>query len=441
MQSTPRHNDICTKLERIARLAQQIPEPLDNLSHHIDIDWLHEAFARTRKDGAKGVDGQSADEYAADLESNLRSLLDRAKSGTYHAPPVRRVEIPKPNGRETRPIGIPTFEDKVLQRAVSMVMEAVFEQSFLDCSWGFRPGRSAHRALEAFRNQAMAMHGGWLIELDIRRFFDTLDQGHLREMLRRRVRDGVLLRLIGKWLKAGVFENGAVIHPHMGTPQGGVISPLLANVYLHEVLDEWFAREVKPQLKGRAHIVRYADDAVLLLQHKDEAESVLKMLHERFGAFGLQLHPEKTRLVCFRRPRKDEDERTDGPNGTFDFLGFTHFWTRSRNGYWVIKRKTAKSRLSRSLHNANEWCRINRHLSVRDQHAILCRKILGHYAYYGITGNSPALARFLHEVKRIWKKWLSRRSQKSYLDWPAFHRLLQRHPLPPARPTHSIYVT
>ena len=440
MTSTPRLQAITTKLNRIAELARRIPEPLDNLSHHIDIEWLREACARTRKDGAPGVDGQTAAEYAVHLETNLQSLLDRAKSGSYRAPPVRRAEIPKGNGRETRPIGIPTYEDKILQRAVAMVLEAVYEQSFLDCSYGFRPGRSAHQALEALRNQTMEMHGGWAIEIDIRRFFDTLDRGHLREMLRRRVRDGVLLRLVDKWLRAGVLDGGTVTHPQAGTPQGGVISPLLANIYLHEVLDAWFAREVMPRRKGAGFITRYADDAVLVLREQEDADAVMKMLPERFGEYGLQLHPEKTRMVRFLRPeRRDDPDRSIELNGTFDFLGFTHFWTRSRNGNWVVKRKTAGDRFSRSMRNANTWCRSHRHLPVRDQHRLLCRKIQGHYAYYGITGNSPALARFLFEVTRIWKKWLSRRSQRGYLNWPSFQRLLDRYPLPPALAVHSSY--
>jgi group II intron reverse transcriptase/maturase len=231
MTETPSSTNISTKLDRIAEQARQAPElAFTTLAHHIDIDWLREAYRRTRKDGATGVDGQTAAEYAANLESNLQSLLDRAKSGTYRAPAVRRVHIPKGDGSQTRPIGIPTFEDKVLQRAVAMVLEAVYEQDFFDGSYGFRPGRSAHQALEVLQHEAVCMAGGWVLEVDIRKFFDTLDHAHLRELLRRRVRDGVLLRLIGKWLNAGVMESGELSYPDAGTPQGGVVSPLLANV-------------------------------------------------------------------------------------------------------------------------------------------------------------------------------------------------------------------
>ena len=251
---------VSTKLERIAKLAKQAPDMvLTTLAHHIDVDWLREAYRRTRKDGALGVDGQSAEEYATKLEENLRSLLERAKSGTYRAPAVRRVNIPKEGGK-TRPLGIPTFEDKILQRAVVMVLEAIYEQEFLDSSYGFRPGRSAHDALTALRDATMTMNGGWVLEVDIQQYFDTIGHEQLMTVLRRRVGDGVLLRLIGKWLNAGVMESGQVSHPGAGTPQGGVISPILANIYLHEVLDVWMEREVKPRLRGRAFLVRYADD-------------------------------------------------------------------------------------------------------------------------------------------------------------------------------------
>ena len=304
MAETPSSTTVSTKLDRIATLAKQAPEmAFTTLAHHIDLDWLREAHRRTRKDGAMGIDGRTAAEYATKLEDNLRSLLDRAKSGAYRAPPVRRINIPKGDGTQTRPIGIPTFEDKILQRAVAMVLEPIYEQDFLDCSYGFRPGRSAHHALERIQNEMMRMTGGgWVLEIDIARFFDTLDHGHLRDMLGRRVRDGVLLRLIGKWLNAGVMEAGVLSHPDSGTPQGGVISPLLANVYLHEVLDTWFERDVKPRLQGPVHLVRYADDAVMLFSREDDARRVLDVLPKRMEKYGLALHPEKTRLVEFRRP-------------------------------------------------------------------------------------------------------------------------------------------
>ena len=273
---------------------------LTTLAHHIDIEWLREAYRRTRKDGATGIDRQTAGEYARNLEDNLRSLLERAKSGSYEAPPVRRVHIPKGDGSQTRPIGIPTFKDKVLQRAVTMVLEAVYEQSFLDCSYGFRPERSAHQALRVVQSQTVMMAGRWVLEVDIRNFFGTLDHCQLRNIVRKRVRDGVLLRLIGKWLNAGVMEDGAIEYPESGTPQGGVISPILANIYLHEVLDAWFVQQVAPRLRGRAVLVRYADDAVIIFTSELDAVRVAEVLPKRLAKYGLALHPEKTRLVDFR---------------------------------------------------------------------------------------------------------------------------------------------
>ena len=442
MTNTPRFERVSTKRQRIAALAKQASETaFTSLAHHIDLDWLQDAYRRTRKDGAVGVDGQTAADYAVNLEANLQSLLDRAKSGTYKAPPVRRVQIPKGKGNETRPIGIPTFEDKVLQRSVVMVLESVYEQDFLNCSYGFRPDRSAHQALQAFRDQMMEMRGGWVIELDIQKFFDNLDHSHLREMLRRRIRDGVLKRLIGKWLKAGVLEDGCLHRPKAGSPQGGVVSPLLANVYLHYVLDTWFEQEVRPRMQGRAFLVRFADDAVMGFACEQDARRVLEVLPKRFDRFGLTLHPKKTRLVkftrpAFRDPPKDGD-RPEGP-GSFDLLGFTHYWGRSLRGNWIVKRKTARDRLSRGLRAVNQWCRIHRHQNVAVQRAALEKKLKGHYAYYGITGNYAALRSFYQGVRRNWRKWLSRRSQKAYLNWAKCNRLTERYPLPPPVVVHSV---
>ena len=295
---------ISTRQEKLAELARIEPKRvLTTLAHHIDEVWLREAYRRTRKDGAVGVDGVTAAQYEADLEANLASLLERFKSGRYRAPAVRRVHIPKPGkAKKTRPIGIPTLEDKVLQRAVLMVLEPIYEQDFLDCSYGFRPGRSAHQALDALWRGLMAMGGGWIIDLDIQSFFDDVDWDHLRRFLDQRVRDGVIRRAIGKWLNAGVMESGEVSHPERGTPQGGVVSPLLSNLYLHEVLDVWFEHEVKPRLRGRAFEVRFADDAALVFEREEDARRVLAVLSKRFAKYGLRLHPEKTRLVDFRSP-------------------------------------------------------------------------------------------------------------------------------------------
>lgn len=432
MSGTQNLGSISTRLQRIAQLARERPQMVfTSLAHHIDLHFLLEAYSRTRKDGAAGVDGQTATDYEKDLSGNLRLLLERLKSGLYRAPPVLRKNIPKGSGG-TRPIGIPTLEDKVLQRAVMMVMESVYEEDFLDCSYGFRPKRSAQGALRTLRDGVMSMHGGWVLEVDIRNFFGELDRGHLRSFLDQRVRDGVLRRVIHKWLKAGVMDAGEIHYPEKGTPQGGVISPLLANVYLHEVLDKWFETEVKPRLKGHAFLVRYADDFVIVFAHESDARRVLEVLPKRLGRFGLQVHPEKTSLLRFERPPRDIDPPGGAGPGTFDFLGFTHYWGRSRKGNRVVKRKTISARLSRALKEVNQWCRKHRHTPVSWQHEKLSMKLMGHCAYYGVSGNFQALCAFRWRMGQIWKYWLGERSQKK-ITWEGFKRLSQRYPLPNAR--------
>ena len=398
------------KLQRIAEMAREHPErAFTNLAHYIDLDFLCEAFRLTRKDGAPGIDGVTGEEYGKNLEVNLQSLLDRFKSGRYRAPDVRRVHIPKGKGK-TRPLGISTFEDKVLQRAVAMILEAVYEQDFLPCSYGFRPERSAHQALAEIRSTLMSMKGGWVVEADIKDCFGAFDHDWIRKILNRRIRDGVLIRTIGKWLNAGIMEDGQRSKPTKGTPQGGVASPLLANIFLHEVLDAWFHRYAKPLIGGRAELVRFADDFVILCDRKEDAERFYKGIFPRFEKFGLTLHPEKTKLVPFKRPP------SGGPNESesWDFLGFTHYWSRSLKGYWAIYRKTMASRLSRGLNATGEWCRTHRHIPVKIQHQILSRKLNGHCAYYDITGNSVALEKFRRGMRGRWMRWLRRRSNAAY---------------------------
>lgn len=329
-------------------------------------------------------------------------------------------------------VEVPTFEDKVLQRAVTMLLEAIYEQDFMDCSYGFRPRRSAHQALEAVRDATMPIGGGWLLEVDVRKCFDSLDHQHLYRIVCRRVRDGVLLRIIGKWLNAGVLEEGKINHPESGAPQGGVASPLLMNVYLHEVIDEWFHRDVRPRLKGRARLVRYADDLVMAFSSEYDARRVFDVLPKRFGKYGLTLHPDKTRLIDFRR----RDRGNPSGPGTFDFLGFTHYWGVSRNGKWIVKQQTAKDRFSRALHQVREWCRAHRHDPLRAQQQALARKLLGHYSYFGITSNCRALERFYRETRHAWHKWLCRRSNTGYIDWDRMLALLERFPLPKPRIVH-----
>ena len=432
MAGAQKPDPVSTKQQRIAQLAEQRPqEGFTSLNHYLDLAWLAEAFNRTRKDAAPGVDGQTAEQYGLQLLENLQGLLGRAKSGTYRAPPVRRVYIPKGTGLELRPLGIPTLEDKVLQRAVVMVLEPIYEQDFLDCSYGFRPGRSAHQALEALWQQAMDLGGCWLVEVDIRKFFDTLDRAHLRQFLRQRVRDGVVLRLIDKWLKAGILEDGVLTSAEAGTPQGGVISPLLANLFLHYVLDVWFHQEVKPRLLGRAFVVRYADDFVLGFACEEDARRVLDVLPKRFGKYGLTLHPDKTRLVRFTRPGGGPTgtPTRGGPPESFDFLGFTHFWSRSKKGTWVVKRKTARGRYRRALQRIADWCRRHLHEPMKEQYQALQRKLQGHYQYFGIVGNGRSLWCFRERVQEIWQQWLSRR-RRGGSTWERLKKWFGVFPLP-----------
>lgn len=425
---------VLTKCQRIATLGRKYPQrSFTSLAHHIDQSWLLEAHRRTRKDGAVGVDGQSAEAYGRQLRANLDRLLEQAKRGTYRAPPVRRENIPKGDGKATRPIGIPTFEDKVLQRAVTMVLEPIYEGDFHPDSYGFRPGRSAHQALSVLHQRLSEMGGGWVLELDIRSYFDTIDHSLLREMVQRRVKDGVINRLIGKWLKAGVMEEGKWHRPERGSPQGGVISPLLANIYLHCVLDEWFAEEVQPRLAGRSFLLRYADDATLVFANERDARRVQAVLAKRFARFGLTLHPTKTRLVCFRPPLRGRARES------FDLLGFTHYWGKSRRGRWTIKRKTAKDRFRRGLKRLAQWCRTYRHLPIAEQHAILSRKLKGHYNYFGISGNYRSISRLRFFVERVWVKWLGRRSQRGWLNWEKAARLMSAFALPSPYIRHRVF--
>lgn len=429
-------NSVSTKQQRIAELAKQSPRMVfSSLAYHMDAEWLREAYRRTRKDGAAGVDGITAEEYEANLEANLSDLLERAKSGRYQAPPVKRAYVPK-GQNEQRPIGIPTLEDKVLQRAVCMLVEPIWEQDFHANSYGFRPGRSQHQALEVIREGIMEMKGGWILDVDIRKYFDTIDHSQVQAMLRQRVNDGVITRLVGKWLNAGVQEQGQLSYPKSGSPQGGVVSPLLSNIYLHYVMDMWFETMVKPCMKGKVFMVRFADDLVMGFSDKQDALRVTGVLPKRFAKFGLTVHPEKTRLVRFERPWKDKP-KPDEDIGTFDFLGFTHYWSRSNKGNWVVKRKTASKRLRTKIKEITDWCKKNMHLPVREQHKILCSKLRGHYQYYGITGNYRSMSSYRRAVVQAWFKWLNRRTRKGQKNWDSFNDFLNHLPLPQPKINHS----
>jgi len=435
MSGTLCSGDVTTRLQRIAELARTQPKRVFNsVSHCIDLDWMREAYRRTRKDGVAGVDGMTAKAYENNLEQNLHALVCRVRDGSYRPAPVRRAFIPKEGGK-LRPIGIPTFEDKVVQRAVAMVLEAIYEQDFNSSSYGFRPGRSAHQALEELQRRPTYWCRCWVIEADIQSFFDALDHAQLRRILDQRVQDGVIRRLIDKWLNAGVLEAGRYFRPETGTPQGGVISPVLANILLHDVLDEWFEHVVRPRMRGRSKLIRYADDFVLLFEREDDARRVMAVLGKRFARFGLNLHPEKTRMLSFHSPAialpRQQRSRS------FDFLGFTHYWAKSRRGRWVVKQRTARGRFSRSLKRLKSQCKAMCHAPVVHQYRVLRRMLLGHYNYFGVTGNGDALSRLRHEAERIWGRSLARRTGHRF-TWDRFKAILKRFPLPPPHPPRSV---
>lgn len=435
MARVPKPRTVSTKQARIAELAKRMPDTaLFSLSHHIDLDWMREAHKRTNKRGAAGIDGVTASDFAEDLDARLQGLIDGLKSMEYRAPPVRRVNIPKGRGK-TRPIGVPAFGDKVLQRAVQMVLEPLYEQDFYDFSYGFRPGRSAKHALEAL-DEALFTSGSpcWVLDVDVRSFFDDIDRQALRDLLKLRVADGPVIRAVGKWLRAGVMKGGVVHHPDRGTPQGGVISPLLANIYLHHVLDHWWVTEVQPRLHGSARLIRYADDFVMVFERRPDARRLLSSLPKRFKRFGLTLHPEKTRLLRFKPPRDGQPGKGDN----FTFLGNTFFPKKSKRGHWFPASKTASTAMTRFLRKVTEWLRDNRHLPIPKQHAALTSRLRGHFNYFARPHNLRACWKVRYEVGRRWFKWLNRRSQRSKMHWSRFNRTIwERHPLPEPRPTRA----
>lgn len=428
--------NLSTKLLKVAKRAKREPEtPLLALAHLIDEEMLKEAFGRIRKDAAVGVDGVTREQYGNDLDENVRALHRRMKEGRYRHQPIRRVHIPKAPG-ETRPIGISTVEDKVVQNALTMVLEAVYEQEFLDCSYGFRPRRSAHDALRTLNAACMRGEVNVVLEADIKSYFDSIDRKKLLEMLRQRVKDESFVRLVGKCLHVGVLDGSEYSEPDVGTAQGSVLSPMMGNIYLHHVLDVWLDREVRPLLRGKVCLVRYADDLVIGIERREEAETVMAMLRQRMAEYGLRLHPEKTRLIPFRRP-PERQPKGKGP-GTFDFLGFTLYWRRTRKGHWGQNFKTRKARLQKAKSAINDFCRRQRHISVKEQHASLCRRVSGHFNYFGVNGNMASLLRLFQAVRRIWFKWLRRRSQRTRLNWQRFNDLLRAFPLP--RPYIRVHI-
>ena len=421
-----------TGLLRVAERAQRDSDArFNSLAHLVDEEALGRAFSRIRKDAAVGVDGITKEQYGQQLEENLRGLHERLKTMRYRHQPIRRVHIPKANGKE-RAIGISSLEDKIVQGALREVLEAVYEQDFLECSYGFRPKRSAHDALRAV-NQMVSREGiEVILEVDIQAFFDSIDRKKLLELLQIRVADPPLLRLLGKCLHVGVLDGEQFSRPDEGTVQGSIISPMFGNVYLHYVLDVWFERDIKPRLKGHARLIRYADDFVIGFSRPEDAARVLEVLHKRMAKYGLTLHPDKTRLIPFKRPPTGGNGRSG--SGTFDFLGFTIYWCRTRQGGWRPGMKTRTAKVQRFLTTLSDWCRRHRHSPLADQHAALSRRLRGHFQYFGVNGNGRRLQQVHLQATRMWLKWLQRRSQRgNRLIWERFGAYLKAHPLPPPR--------
>jgi group II intron reverse transcriptase/maturase len=426
-----------TDIVRITELAKEDPKrQFSSIAHLITVDKLEEAFRKLRKDASAGIDGVTYQQYETNVEENIRQLHQRLKEGKYRAEPLRRVYIPKEDGKQ-RPISIPALEDKLLQKVAVDLLNAIYEQDFLECSYGFRPGQGQHQALDEVGRVLCTRPMGWVLEIDIRAYFDSIVRTTLVEMIERRVIDGSVLRLIQKWISVGAIENGRLLVSETGTGQGQPISPLLANVYLHYVLDMWFEEVVKPRLKGEAYEIRFADDAILCFQHKEDAEKVLKVLSKRFEKFGLTLHPEKTRLIEFGRHAARNVRRQGKKPETFDFLGLTHICARSRKGKFTVHVRTVAKRLRRGLKAIAEWCKEHRHDPVREQQKILNAKLRGHYQYYGRPTNYHSLWQFSKRVRRIWKEWLSRRTRGIPLTWERYNEILRQHPLLQPWITHA----
>ena len=385
------------------------------MAHLMDEDFLTEAFHQLRKDAAAGIDEMTATEYAVNLGERIADLHRRLVAREYRAQPARRVWIPKGDGGQ-RPLAILVLEDKIVQRAVAMLLEAIYEPHFCEFSYGFRRHRSAHQALTYLRQQCLEHDINWIIDADIAKFFDTISWEELRAILQKRGNDGAILRLIGMWLHVGVVEGDRITNQEIGTPQGAPISPILANIFLHTVLDEWFQEDVRPRMNGNCFLVRFADDFVTGFSLKSDAERVFKVLPKRFERYGLRIHPEKSRRVQFNRPYWKQGK---GP-GSFAFLGFTHYWGKMLSGGWTIKRKTQGKRLSRFLSGIGDWCKEHLHEPMAKQYGILSAKLRGHYQYYGVRGNFKMLEVVYEGTRGKWKKWLGRRNSKDRMGWEKF---------------------
>lgn len=430
-----------TKLARIAEVARRKPnERFTSLAHLINESSLAEKHRWMKPNKAAGIDKITKEEYEKDLETNLKDLIGRMKRQAYKPQPVRRKYIPKPGTDKMRPLGIPSYEDKLVQAVMADILNAIYEADFLGCSFGFRPQRGCHDALKELNYIIEKKKINYVIDADIRGFFDNVDQQWMMKFVAHRIADPQIQRLIARFLRAGVMEAGIRYDTPKGTPQGGVISPILANIYLHYVLDLWFEKRVRKQTKGEAYLIRYADDFVCCFEHEEEARTFMEQLKERLKKFNLELAEEKTRIIKFGRNAEKEAKKA-GRNKpeTFDFLGFTHYCGKSKRGEFRVKRRTSRKKLRTSIARCKEWLKRNRNKPVKELMATMRRKMIGHYNYYGITDNTTGIRRFHRQARKLLFKWLNRRSQRKSFNWEKYELFLKKYPLPEPRIKVNIY--
>ena len=429
-----------TKLALIAQRAREEPQcQFTSLAHLLDERFLAACYHRLGRDRASGVDGVTWKEYGEHLDENLRDLVARMKAKRYKPLPAKRVYIPK-DEHSKRPLGLPALEDKIVQKGIAEILEAIYEADFLDCSYGFRPRRGCHQAINAVDKTIMTQPINHVIDADIKAFFDSVSHPGLMKCLQVRIKDPSFLLLIQRFLKAGYFEAGQVVATEQGTPQGGNLSPMLSNIFLHYVLDLWFEKRIKRQVRGVCFLVRYADDFVCMVQYQDDAQHILEALRERFTQFDLALHPEKTRVISFGRYERQNAQRQKRRPNTFDFLGFTHYCDRSRRGKFMVGHQTSRKKFRKKCGELNDWLKaVRNRCPVKEWWPVLKAKLTGHYQYYGISGNMRLLSRFYWLTVRLAMKWLNRRSQKHSFSWEGFEAYLKHYPLPKPRIVHNLY--
>ena len=437
---TEMENRTLTKLALISERARKEPKlQFISLAHLLDVGFLRGCYLELGRDRASGIDGVSWREYGEQLDENLENLVERMKAKRYKPQPAKRVYIPK-NDHEKRPLGLPSLEDKIVQKGIARILEAIYEADFLDCSYGFRPNRGCHQALNAVDKTIMTKPVHHVIEADIRGFFDNVSHTWMMEFLQVRIKDPSFLLLIRRFLKAGYMDAGMFVTTERGTPQGGNLSPALSNIFLHYVLDLWFEKKIRPQAGGACYLVRYADDFVCLVQYQDDARHIEPALRERFAKFGLELHSEKTRTISFGRYERENAQRQRRKANTFDFLGFTHFCGTSRHGKFIVGRQTSRKKFRQKCQEMNDWLRkIRNHKKAKEWWPILAAKLRGHYQYYGVSGNMRSLNRFYLKTMRLTRKWLNRRSQRKRFYWKGFIEYLKHYPLPRPRIAYNFY--